>query len=35
LLFDYLKYLLNINFECVYYVLLIKLIILMWFLHVE
>jgi hypothetical protein len=26
---------LNINFERVYYILLIKLIILMWFLHVE
>jgi hypothetical protein len=35
LLLSYLKYLLNINFECVYCVLLIKLIILMWFLHVK
>jgi hypothetical protein len=35
LLLSYLKYLLNINFECVYCVLLIKLIILMRFLPVE
>jgi hypothetical protein len=35
LLLCYLKYLLNINFERVYCDLLIKLIILMWFLYVE